>query len=321
MTFRNVVFFLFLILSAGLTGTAQNIPVKQVMDVPAGFCVTEAEWKLYRMINEYRRQYDLPPVPLSTSLCFVAKTHVKDLFLNHPDQDPCNAHSWSDKGPWKPFCYPGDENPKKGISVWDKPKELSKYNGKGYEIVYWENNAVVIDSIITFWKSIDYFNGFLMNTGKWQGKRWNAIGIGIWENYAVAWFGEVPDPDGVPYVCGKEPVKTAPVTDTAKPKHDTLKAPAAVKAEPQKPPQQKPAVQPAPPSAGKYYIVVKSQLPLAESNRLADTLRAKGYPDAKVLKNNDKIRVVIFDALTREEANLKLSEARKLYRDAWILIP
>jgi hypothetical protein len=313
----NLFGFLLVVLAVSVT-RGQNLPVKQVMDVPQGFCITEAEWKLYRMINEYRRQYDLPPVPLSTSLCFVARTHVKDLFLNHPDEDPCNSHSWSDKGPWKPFCYPGDEN-KKG-SVWDKPKELSKYNSKGYEIVYWENNAVLIDSVISFWKSIDYFNSFLMNTGKWQGKRWNAIGIGIFENYAVAWFGEVPDPDGVPYVCGKEPVKNQPATDTTKPGQDTLDKPVPAKSATGKTP-----VQVTPPpvqqGAGKYYVIVKSQLPLAESNKLADTLRSRGYQDAKVIQGNGKIRVIIFEALNREQANQRLAEAKKLYRDAWILVP
>jgi SPOR domain/Cysteine-rich secretory protein family len=304
--------------AAAFSAAGQNAPVKQVMDVPAGFCISEAEWRLHRMINEYRREYDLPPIPLSQSLCFVARTHVKDLYLNHPDKDPCNSHSWSDKGPWKPFCYPGDEG-KKG-SVWDKPKELTKYNSKGYEIVYWENNPVVIDSVISFWKSIDYFNSFLMNTGKWQGKRWNAIGIGIWENYAVAWFGEVPDPDGVPYVCGKEPIKTPATTDTSKPKEDSIKLPATAKAEPVKPVQAPPA-QPVKKTPGLYYIVVKSQRPLEESNRLADTLKAKGYPEAKVLQTDGKIRVVIFEALNRDQANQKLAEAKKLYRDAWILIP
>ena len=299
---------------------AQTAPVKQVMDVPAGFCISDAEWKLYRMVNEYRRQYDLPPIPLSASLCFVARTHVKDLLLNRPDQDPCNSHSWSDKGPWKPICYPGDENPKKGISVWDKPRELSKYNSKGYEIVYWENSEVVIDSVIAFWRSIDYFNSFLMNTGKWQGKRWNAIGIGIMENFAVAWFGEVPDPEGVPYVCGTEPIKAPPSPDLTKPKQDSLKPPVSAGVTADKPVQEPPA-QPMPQAPGKYYVVVKSQLPLAESNRLADTLKAKGFAEARVLQSNGKIRVVIFEALNREQANQKLAEAKKLYRDAWILVP
>jgi cell division septation protein DedD len=318
MMSRTFIYPLFILLFATVVATGQNLPVKQVMDVPQGFCLSEAEWRLYQMINEYRRQYDLPPIPLSTSLSFVARTHVKDLFLNHPDQDPCNSHSWSDKGPWKPFCYPADEN-KKG-SVWDKPKELSKYNSKGYEIVYWENSAVLIDSVISFWKSIDYFNSFLMNTGKWQGKRWNAIGIGIWENYAVAWFGEVPDPEGVPYVCGKEPVKSPPATDTAKPLHDTAKVAVPAKPEVKKPVQQPPA-QPAAQSPGKYYVVVKSQLSLEASDKLADTLRAQGFPDAKVLRSGGKIRVVIFEALNRDQANQRLTEAKKLYKDAWILVP
>ena len=38
-------------------------------------------------------------------------------------------------------------------------------------------------------------------------------------------------------------------------------------------------------------------------------------------QSNGKIRVVIFEALNREQANQKLAEAKKLYRDAWILVP
>ena len=297
---------------AGAPSRSQNVPVKQVTDVPKDFCITGQEWKLYRMINEYRRQYDLPPVPLSVSLCFVARTHVKDLLLNHPDQDPCNLHSWSDKGPWKPFCYPADEN-KKG-SVWDKPKELSKYPGKAYEIVYWENDTVNIDSVISFWKSIEYFNSFLMSNGKWSGKRWNAIGIGIYLNYAVAWFGEAPDPEGIPRICGKEPLPAVVTADSApEPKPGSGQE---VKPEPKPAPPAPVAQQP-----GKYYIVVKSQLPPEESDKLAASLRSQGYAEAKVIRNNDKIRVVMFEALNREQANGKLAEARKLYKDAWILVP
>jgi len=206
-----VIFFLFSY-NAGIDAQTKIV---QVSEVPENFCISEAESKIYRMINEYRRQYDLPPIPLSRSLCYVANTHVKDLFFHNPDIEPCNFHSWSDRGPWKPFCYPGDEDKKN--SVWDKPKELSGYPGKGFEIVYWENDAVMIDSVIAFWRSFDYFNGFLMNTGKWEGKQWNAIGIGICQNYAAAWFGEVADPGGTPYVCGQEPPDPKPDTISVKP--------------------------------------------------------------------------------------------------------
>jgi len=130
----------------------------------------------------------------------------------------------------------------------------------------------------------------------------------------------VPDPEGVPYVCGKEPVRLLPAADTARPKQDSVNMPAGTRSEEQKV-SREPLTRPVMQTPGKYYIVVKSQLPPGESARLADTLRAKGYPEAKVLQSNDKIRVVIFEALNREQANQKLAEAKKLYRDAWILVP
>ncbi|MFH1937904.1 MAG: SPOR domain-containing protein [Bacteroidota bacterium] len=259
------------------------------------------------MINEYRRQYDLPPIPLSRALCYVANTHVKDLFFHHPDIGPCNFHSWSDNGPWKPFCYPGDEDKKR--SVWDKPRELSRYPGKGFEIVYWENNAVMIDSVIAFWKSFDYFNVFLMNTGKWQGRVWKAIGIGICQNYAAAWFGEVTDPEGVPYICGQKPPDPNPDTVRSKLKESTSNAVSGETSE---------RTVSATPVNSHYYIIVKSQLPLKEAKQVMQQLLAKDYKQAKILRNGEKIRVSIFDTANREEALRLLKEARLLYKDAWL---
>jgi hypothetical protein len=294
-------------LTMALTGASPaQVATKQVTTVPAGFCVSESEWKLYRMVNEYRHQYDLPPIPLSKSLSFVASTHAKDLFLNHPEDSPCNFHSWSDKGPWKAFCYPADENKKN--SVWDKPKELTRYNNKGYEIVYWENSTVIIDSVINFWRSIEYFNSFLMNAGKWQGRTWNAIGIGIYENYAVAWFGEVPDIDGVPVICGTVPPQPSIQKDTAG-KGKSLPKPVPVVTEP----SSSPLVQ------GKYYIIVKSQVSLDDANKLVITLNGQGFKDARVISTENKIRVSIFEASDRSEATRLLGEAKKTYKDAWLL--
>ncbi|NQV01812.1 MAG: SPOR domain-containing protein [Bacteroidia bacterium] len=306
MAGKKIVGFLILLfsLSSGLTAQTKVI---QVSKAPENFCVSEAEWKLYGMINEFRRQYDLPPIPLSRSLCYVANTHVKDLFFHHPDIEPCNFHSWSDKGPWKPFCYPGDED--KQNSVWDKPKELSGYPEKGFEIVYWENSAVVIDSVITFWKSFDYFNGFLMNTGKWQEQEWNAIGIGICQNFAAAWFGEVPDPEGVPYICGQKPPDPQPDTLTIQSKESTAPSTSADSVE-----QHVLIV----PGKAHYYIIVKSQLSLKESEKVVQQLMAKDYKQAKVLQEGKKIRVSIFDTDDRGEALRLLKEAKILYKDAWL---
>ena len=186
--------------------------MKQGPAVPANFCIDATEMELYQMINEYRLSNNLPPIPLSKSLSYIATLHAKDLFLHHPDQGSCNFHSWSNKGFWLPFCYPKDENKKN--SVWEKPRELTKYPSRANEIVYWENNPLVKDTIIMVWKTEEYFNSFLLNTGKWQGKTWNAVGIAVYENYACAWFGEAADPEGAAIVCGSKPV--TPAKDTIK---------------------------------------------------------------------------------------------------------
>jgi hypothetical protein len=308
-------------------------PIKQGPEVPSSYCISPLEMKLYNMINEYRNRFDLPPVPLSKSLCFVASAHVKDLFFHHPDQAPCNFHSWSDKGHWKPFCYPRDENKKN--SVWDKPKELTKYKGKGYEIVYWENNPVNIDSIIPFWKSIDYFNSFLMNSGKWEGKKWNAIGIAIYENYASAWFGELSDTTGEPDICGhlqeKKPIM-APETSKA----DTTSVTVAMSekkvnktAKTVKP--VKPVIKPASDSVrpvpvefvktrtDKLYIIVKSMRPLAELKKTVESLKSQGYTEAKILEKDNKFRVSILEFEVKEKADNALREIKKTYKDAWLL--
>jgi hypothetical protein len=318
---------------------------KKGNDIPASFCVSSLEYKLYTMINEYRARYDLPPIPLSKSLCYVASAHVKDLFYNHPDKGSCNSHSWSANGNWKPFCYPRDENKKN--SVWDKPKELTHYKGKGYEIVYWENNTAVIDSIITLWKSMDYFNSFLMNTGKWNGKKWNAIGISIYENYASAWFGELPDQEIAPLICGTIPAETPKKQgivkkephkkenpNTVSKKVDSLKndintaKPIEEKSVTKEPSNSKIHNKTSEPKVhsevlqsptGRYYIVVKSQAPHNEIMKVLDDLKTQGNSQAKILGKDNKLRVSIQDYGIKSAADSALREVKKVYKDAWIL--
>jgi hypothetical protein len=293
--------------------------------IPASYCISTMEYKLYTMINDYRNRYDLPPIPLSKSLCYVASTHVNDLFYHHPDQGPCNAHSWSSHGNWKPFCYPRDENKKN--SVWDKPEELTPYKGKGYEIVYWENDAAVIDSIITLWKSMDYFNSFLMNTGKWQGKKWNAIGIGIHENYACAWFGELPDPEGEPILCGQVSPNNSFVPKE-KPGLIGKKEPEKKGVPQKKVPFEEPKkVNPPAPklvstlatTGTNYYIIVKGVAPDKELQHFLKDLQLKGYSSSKLVEKNGKQRVSIMEFHEKSKADSALRQIKKTWQDAWLL--
>lgn len=291
--------------------------------IPANFCIGSKEMKLCQMINEYRSIFELPAIPLSKSLCYTASLHAKDLFLHHPDQGACNFHSWSDKGFWKPFCYPGDEDKKN--SVWDKPKEVTRYPAKGYEIVYWENEAPDIDSILSVWKTETYFNDFLMNTGKWEGKKWNAIGLAIYENFACAWFGEATDPEGPPWVCGAPPVKKGADTTMA------------VKPVKQKPVVERDRIITHPDTIRKhgpadslhttvvdttltYYIIVRTNVSVKLAEQIAGDYKSKGYPNARVLVKNGKVRISIYETRVRPDALERLKEIRKtVVRDAWLL--
>jgi hypothetical protein len=95
------------------------------------------EKKLYDILMQYRKEKGLPAIPLSPSLTTVAQAHVKDLVNNKPDNENCNAHSWSAKGKWSPCCY--TPNHAESKCMWSKPKELTTYTGNGYEIACGSN--------------------------------------------------------------------------------------------------------------------------------------------------------------------------------------
>ena len=160
-------------------------------------CITDQEYRLYQLINDYRQQHDLPAIPLSPSLCYVAGAHVWDLNTNHPEKGRCNMHSWSDNGPWSACCYTEDH--KRASCIWVKPAELTDYEGHGYEIAYFsswtaEEHKDMPKAALTGWKDSPGHNQMIINKYAWKRMKWNAIGIGIYGNYAVVWFGEKKDP-------------------------------------------------------------------------------------------------------------------------------
>jgi hypothetical protein len=153
--------------------------------------LNEEEKKLYDLIMQYRKTQGLPIIPLSASLTYVAQTHVRDLIDNHPDIGNCNTHSWSDKGSWTECCYTSDHAQAEGM--WSKPKELTSYQGLGYEIAFWSSDNTTAAESLSGWKSSSGHNAVVLNKGIWGSHPWKAIGIGIYNNYAVVWFGEELD--------------------------------------------------------------------------------------------------------------------------------
>jgi uncharacterized protein YkwD len=146
------------------------------------------EKKLYNLIMSYRKKNKLPAIPLSKSLTLVAQTHANDLANNPPDAaSGCNMHSWSSNGKWSSCCFT-DNNPPSSC-MFDKPRELTNYKGDGYEIAYSWSTGVNADKALQGWKTSPSHNAVIINQSPNWTKKWNAIGIGIFGNYAVAWFG------------------------------------------------------------------------------------------------------------------------------------
>jgi len=160
--------------------------------VSSTIALSSEEQKLYDLIMRYREEKQLPVIPLSESLTFVAQTHVKDLADNFDMGKTCNMHSWSDKGNWTACCYTSDHA--KAECMWNKPREMTSYKGYGYEISHGgsKNYLATAESAFNGWKNSSGHNAVMINEGVWKDK-WNAIGIGIYKGYACVWFGKESD--------------------------------------------------------------------------------------------------------------------------------
>lgn len=165
-----------------------------------GECLSEAEATLAELINEYREENSLDPIPVTTSLTEVAQWHVWDLSVNSPHGGECNLHSWSDGELWTPVCYTPDHANASGM--WLKPGEITGdvYTGYGYEIAFSGSSDPAI--ALNAWKQSAGHNDVILNAGIWNGfDPWPAMGIGMQGGFAVVWFGDLADPQGTIAPC------------------------------------------------------------------------------------------------------------------------
>jgi uncharacterized protein YkwD len=188
---RSFALFAFLILI--VTGFDRKSLVPEI-------CLTKEEKKLYDLIMEYRKSKGLEAIPLSPKLILVAQTHARDLADNYDfnPKNKCNPHSWSEKGKWTSCCYTNDH--KKASCMWTKPQEIAGYAGSGFEIAYYSSLGASAQEGIDGWKISPGHNPLLINSGTWSKTKWQAIGVGIYKEYGLVWFGELTD-DGSAKIC------------------------------------------------------------------------------------------------------------------------
>ncbi len=169
---------------------------------PVGTCLSADEARLAQLINDHRAANGLAPVPISKSLTEVGQTHVRDLHYYQPHTQPgCNLHSWSDQGHWTPVCYTANHANAPGM--WSKPSEVTGglYGANGYENTYTTEGKANPDIAFASWAGHASHDDVILERGVWAGRAWPAMGVGIYEGYAVLWFGDGADPQGTVSPC------------------------------------------------------------------------------------------------------------------------
>ena len=235
----------------------------------------------------------LPAIPISKSLCYVAKTHLQDLIQNKPDTSICNLHSWSNKGDWTPCCFQKGKNSK--TCMQSKPAELTNYAGPGYEIIYWESKEATPDIAFNQWRETTASRAVIINSKKWEESSWNAIGVGISGGYAAIWFGEELDIEKETKVCGKNIVFTnIPPVSPNEPQLITT-------------------------ATNRFYLIFGSFSSLNDAKTQAIKYNEGGFKKTKVISKDNKFRISLSDYSSKEVAEKGKSELPAKYKDAWIM--
>lgn len=262
-------------------------------DLPVDFCISTEESKLYTLVNDYRKAMNLPVIPMSKSLCYVAKSHIQDLIQNKPDTSSCNFHSWSGQGTWSPCCFQKDKDDK--ACMQSKPIELTNYPGIAYEIVYWESKEATADFAFEQWRETKASQSVIINSGDWEDYSWNAIGIGISGGFAAIWFGEELDIEQETKVCGKNIVFTnTPPTNSNEPQIVTT-------------------------ASNRFYLIFGSFNSINDAKGQAAKYFEEGFIKAKIIAKDNKFRISLSDYSSKELANKGKSELPSKYKDAWIM--
>lgn len=280
--------------------------------IPGNFCISSEELKLYNLVNNYRKLNKLSEIPLSKSLCYVAKVHVNDLQFNHPDTNDCNLHSWSQMGDWAECCY-GREKINQ-TCMTSKPGELTNYPGKGYEIAFWESVDAQPDIVIDLWKSSASSNDMMLSKGIWKGTIWKSLGVGILKGYAVVWFGKEDDDEGGIKICSGDEMSgildikvdtAATIIDTTEIKTVETTTETVKKTE-------------SKPAQVKYYLIGASVPEESQAKSEVERFRKKGFKNPKILPAGKMYRISLGDYATKEEALSAKKRLGEKYNDVWI---
>lgn len=289
---RKIVFFLFF----GIELFAFNAKIQAQTDtIPNDFCISNEEYQLFQLINDYRKSNALQPFVLSKSLSYVAIAHVRDLAANFNPDSICNMHSWSNKGRWTPICYPSEQSKKNNVRL--KAKEIIGYPSEAYEITYWSNVENSPKQILKFWRENKVSSNMLVNLEKWKDAAWKACGVGIEAGYAVVWLGKSVDSEVETKVCGT----STKVLNNASPEYKAAQ------------------IQEKPTNAPLHYITIGSYNNRKDALNAVKSYKEMGYPKTILIEKENKIRVAIDYFTDKNAADEALIKYEQKFKGAWVL--
>jgi len=263
-------------------------------EIPKEFCISQEEFKLFNLFNDYRKTMNKPAIPLSNSLSFIADKHIKDLIQNKPDTNTCNFHSWSNKGEWTACCFEVELKDKSCMQK--KPIELSNYPGIAHEIVYWENRNATAEKAFDQWRETLASQSMIINTKDWENHQWNAIGVSIEGNFAIVWIGEDLDVEKETRICGTETIIVNEPPAQTEEEQFIVSAP-----------------------TGRFYVIFGSFNSINDAKEQAKKYAAEGFKKVKIISKDNKFRISLTDYSSRELASTGKKELPAKYKEAWIM--
>ncbi len=255
--------------------------------VPENFCITLDEQGLMEKLNSLREDYGKTAIEFSKSLSYVAAIHVRDLAEHHPDTSVCNLSSWSDKGDWSPCCH----NPylPKQDCMWDKPKELTAYPYRGYELAGFFEGGLNSDSAMKYWSDNKDALDMILTEGIYGNKKWITMGVAIYKEYVSVWFGQRKDNAGSPKTCDNE--EDIPVLlQDKKEKEEQLT----------------------------YYLIAGSFSDIKDAREALKRFRKSGFEQAGIITGDDLSRVYLGKYQSLKEVMFAKQQLPYTYREAWI---
>lgn len=315
-----IMFVLFLILM--VPALAKDYPCTNHGEDSLSDGLSQDEYALIQMINDLRRENKLPSIPLSGELCIVAKTHIADLIRWKPQNKGCSLHSWSGSGKWTSCCYTREST---GIQCMkSKPREITGYEGDGYEIIYLGEDIATPKEVADQWRNTEASADMILCRNKWTAYQWKTMGLGMKDGYAALWFGDLDTKARTALTDGKssEKQKSPPASTSVPAKPETKAVTASHELQPKS--ANIAAKQPYQPmEAGmvrpQYYVVTASYREFESANTEMKSIRLKGYPDAFILYHEPMHRVVIASFKEYEKASAMKNELKDVFPGIWVL--